>query len=104
MGKGDFIGEQFVADHEMDEVVTIAETKQSFTEVWNQYNVNSVYDSLKTVVERSSGKTAGEYLFPPVVLSASVRDALLQNGYKKDQFLYVPELVLETISRAADRK
>lgn len=66
VGSGDFIGEQFVADHDDDEVVTIAETKQPFTEVWNQYNVSSVYDSLKTVVERSSGKTAGEYLFFPV--------------------------------------
>jgi hypothetical protein len=66
VGKGDFIAEQFIEDHDADEVVTIAETQQSFTEVWSQYNVNSVYDSLKTVVERSSGKTAGEYLFFPV--------------------------------------
>lgn len=66
VGKGDFIGEQFVMDHKKTEAVTIAETKQSFTDVWSQYDVNSVYDSLKTVVERSGGKTAGEYLFFPV--------------------------------------
>ena len=32
----------------------------------------------------------------------TVLDALLRNGYKHDQFLYVPELVLRTITRAAD--
>lgn len=37
----------------------------------------------------------------PVVLSKNVSDALLRNGYQKDQFLYVPDLVLEVVTRAA---
>lgn len=66
VGNGDFIGEQFVADHQAAEVVTIAESKQPFTEVWSRYTANSAYNSLLNVLERSSGKTAGEYLFFPV--------------------------------------
>lgn len=37
----------------------------------------------------------------PVVLSKNVHDALLRNGYKRDEFLYVPDLVLETLTKAA---
>lgn len=37
----------------------------------------------------------------PVVLSRNVHDALLRNGYKKSEFLYVPDLVLKTLSRTA---
>jgi hypothetical protein len=37
----------------------------------------------------------------PVVLSKYVRDALLRNGYTPNQFLYVPDLVMEEIAKAA---
>jgi hypothetical protein len=37
----------------------------------------------------------------PVVLSKNVKDALMRNGYTKSQFLYVPELVLSTLSEVA---
>jgi hypothetical protein len=37
----------------------------------------------------------------PVVLSKNVHDALLRNGYKKEEFLYVPDLVLETLTEVA---
>lgn len=37
----------------------------------------------------------------PVVLSKNVRDALIRNGYKTEEFLYVPELVLDTLSETA---
>lgn len=37
----------------------------------------------------------------PVVLSKNVSDALVRNGYQKNQFLYVPDLVLEAVSEAA---
>lgn len=40
----------------------------------------------------------------PVVLSKNVCDALLRNGYKKEQFLYVPDLVLEAVSKAAKQQ
>jgi hypothetical protein len=33
----------------------------------------------------------------PVVLSKNVRDALVKNGYKESEFLYVPDLVLEAV-------
>jgi hypothetical protein len=37
----------------------------------------------------------------PVVLSINVRDALIRNGYKKTEFLYVPDLVLQTLTKTA---
>lgn len=37
----------------------------------------------------------------PVVLSKNVHDALIRNGYKKTEFLYVPDLVLKTLSYEA---
>jgi hypothetical protein len=37
----------------------------------------------------------------PVVLSKNIRDALLRNGYKKSEFIYVPELVLNLTSKTA---
>lgn len=37
----------------------------------------------------------------PVVLSAQVRDALVRNGYKSHEYIYVPDLVLEEIAKAA---
>jgi hypothetical protein len=40
----------------------------------------------------------------PVVLSKNVKDALLRNGYKKSEFLYVPDLVLETLTKAASKQ
>jgi hypothetical protein len=40
----------------------------------------------------------------PVVLSKNVRDALIRNGYKENEFLYVPELVLEALTKEAVRQ
>ncbi len=37
----------------------------------------------------------------PVVLSKNVRDALIRNGYKENEFLYVPALVLEALTKEA---
>ena len=37
----------------------------------------------------------------PVVLSKTVRDALIRNGYREQEFLYVPELVLEILTKTA---
>ncbi len=66
VGKGDFIGQQFVENHGEAETVTISDGKPAYTQVWSQYDVNSVYDALKNVIDRSSGKNAGEYIFFPV--------------------------------------
>jgi hypothetical protein len=40
----------------------------------------------------------------PVVLSKSVRDALIRNGYKKEDFLYVPNLVLKALTRTTNEQ
>lgn len=40
----------------------------------------------------------------PVVLSKHVYDALLRNGYKKSEFLYVPDLVLKTLDTVATQQ
>lgn len=37
----------------------------------------------------------------PVVLSKNVRDALIRNGYRKEEFIYVPDLVLGELSQKA---
>ena len=34
----------------------------------------------------------------PVVLSKQVKDALIRNGYGKDEFIFVPDLVLSELS------
>lgn len=195
---------QFVLNHKTDEALTIAETKPSYTTVWNHYASSTLFEDLKNVLERSDGAGAGEYIFFPVkddkiflppetaydlsphkldilcqnirtierenkwrtkriiivgdrlhrsyvcsedekrplkktediislesiakkyknvtlldptdivmkriieiaagravVLSKNIRDALIRNGYKKHEFIYVPELVLKQTAKTA---
>lgn len=66
VGRGDFIGMQFVLNHSSDEAITIAETKPSYTTVWNQYSSDTLFEDLKSVLERAAGAGAGEYIFFPV--------------------------------------
>jgi hypothetical protein len=40
----------------------------------------------------------------PVVLSKGVHDALIRNGYHKEDFLYVPSLVLKALKKAASEQ
>ena len=40
----------------------------------------------------------------PVVLYKNVKNALIRNGRKKDEFLYVPDLVLKTLTHAASEQ
>jgi len=40
----------------------------------------------------------------PVVLSQAVADALIRNGYRKDEFIYVPELVLRHLGKKASEQ
>ncbi len=40
----------------------------------------------------------------PVVLSKNVKDALIRNGYKESEFLYVPALVLDSLTKEAERQ
>ena len=66
VGKGDFIGTQFVLNHKADETVTISETKPFTTLFWNAYSADGLYDDLKQTLIRSGGVNAGEYIFFPV--------------------------------------
>ena len=58
------------------------------------------YDIFEDQTEQQTlSRKIDDYI--PVVLSKNVKDALIRNGYKKTQFLYVPELVLNTLSAVA---
>jgi len=58
------------------------------------------YDLFEDQTEQQTlSRTIDDYF--PVVLSKNVKDALIRNGYKEGEFLYVPELVLELLSRKA---
>lgn len=61
------------------------------------------YDLFEDQTEQQtlSGKVDDYY---PVVLSKSVRDALIRNGYKKNEFIYVPELVLDYLKKEASKQ
>lgn len=66
VGKGDFVGEQFVLDHPHNETVTVSERKPSYTDTWICYDLCTLYDDLKIVLSLADAKYAGEYLFFPV--------------------------------------
>ncbi len=62
----------------------------------NKYTVVVGYDLYDEQVERESLATnLQEYL--PVVLSHEVHDALIRNEYHSDDFIYVPDLVLNKL-------
>lgn len=66
VGKGDFVAEQFVLEHPIDEAVIVSETKPAFTNIWSCYDLCTLYDDLKKTLFRSDAATGGEYLFFPV--------------------------------------
>ncbi len=66
VGNGDFIGMQFVLNHTPDDAITISQSKPTYTNIWNSYNEQTLFDDLKDVILRSGGDTAGEYIFFPV--------------------------------------
>ncbi|OGG05066.1 hypothetical protein A2Z33_07340 [Candidatus Gottesmanbacteria bacterium RBG_16_52_11] len=58
------------------------------------------YDITEDQTEQQAlRRTADDYF--PVVLSMPVRDALVRNAWKTDEFLYVPDMVLETLRNIA---
>ncbi len=58
------------------------------------------YDLLEDQTEQQTlSRKIDDYY--PVVLSKSVSDALLRNGYLNDDFIYVPDLVIEYLSKEA---
>lgn len=64
-GNGDFIGMQFTLNHPVNSVV-IAQTRPSYTDLWNFYNPASSFEDLETVIDRTCQKETGEYVFFPV--------------------------------------
>ena len=61
------------------------------------------YDLLEDQTEQQTlARKIDDYY--PVVLSKSVADALIRNGYKKDDFIYVPDLVIEHLTKEASRQ
>lgn len=61
------------------------------------------YDLLEDQTEQQTlSRKIDDYY--PVVLSKSVSDALLRNGYLNDDFIYVPDLVIEYLSHEASRQ
>ncbi len=58
------------------------------------------YDLLEDQTEQQTlSRKIDDYY--PVVLSKGVHDALIRNGYKKEEFIYVPELVLNFLKHEA---
>lgn len=66
VGRGDFIGMQFIINHAPNEAVTVSETKPSYTSVWSCYTPDSMYENLRNVIDRCDAIDAGEYIFFPV--------------------------------------
>ncbi len=66
VGGGDFIGMQYVLNKPEDEVVTISNSKPTYTRIWNKYDVETLYDDLKNILVRCGGQNAGECVFFPV--------------------------------------
>ncbi len=66
VGKGDFIAQQFVADHNANECITLAEIKPVNNNVWNLYKTESHEADLNNSLECAEAKYAGEYIFFPV--------------------------------------
>ncbi len=61
------------------------------------------YDLFEDMTEQQTlSRKIDDYY--PVVLSKNVHDALIRNGYKKENFLYVPDLVLKTLTHAASQQ
>lgn len=55
------------------------------------------YDVFEDLTEQQALKKNKNYV--PVILSKQVKDAVERNGYKKGEYLYVPELVLDELKR-----
>jgi hypothetical protein len=66
IGKGDFIGRQFVLSHTPSDAVSLSENKPDYTDIWNYYDPDSLYENLKQLMHLSHAQNAGEYVFFPV--------------------------------------
>ncbi len=66
VGKGDFIAQQFVSDHDENESITLAEIQPVENNVWNLYKTDSHEADLNNSLECAEAIHAGEYIFFPV--------------------------------------
>lgn len=78
--------------------------KNKYKESKNSKGILTIgYDILEDQTEQQTlTKKIDDYL--PVVLSQPVKDALIRNGYRKDEFIFVPELVLEELKKEAQKQ
>lgn len=66
VGKGDYIGMQFVLNHNPNTAVTVSQAKPIYTNIWNYYDTSTSFDDLRDVLKRCDGGNVGEYIFFPV--------------------------------------
>lgn len=66
VGKGDFIGQQFVLNPPLNQAVVISETKPTYTNLWQYYSIESGFEDLENVIENVCSDKTGEYVFFPV--------------------------------------
>lgn len=61
------------------------------------------YDLFEDQTEQQTlSRKINEYY--PVVLSKNVHDALIRNGYEKSEFIYVPDLVINSLQQTASEQ
>lgn len=123
-GNGDFIGMQFVLNHPANSVV-IAQTRPSYTDLWNFYNPASSYEDLETVIDRTCQKDTGEYVFFPVkddqiflpassaydlsphkldILCQDIRSIEKSNKWKSKRILIVGDRFHKSYVQSEDKK
>jgi hypothetical protein len=66
VGNGDYIGMQLCLNTDQDNLITISQEKPRYTDIWNFYSAETLFEDLQNVLKRSDAATAGEYLFFPV--------------------------------------
>lgn len=66
VGNGDYIGMQHTLNLHQDQTITISSSKPTYTNIWNNYDVNTLFDNLKDILIKSDIENAGEYVFFPV--------------------------------------
>ena len=65
-GNGDFIAMQQTINSTEADTVTISQTKPTYTQIWNRFDIQTLFDDLKDTLKRSDAENCGEYIFFPV--------------------------------------
>lgn len=125
VGRGDFIAMQFVLNHKPDEAITISESKPSYTDIWNHYSAQTLFEDLKKVLILADSSDAGEYIFFPVkddkiflppetaydlsphkldILCQNIRTVEKQNKWKPKRIIIVGDKFHKSYVRSEDKK